>query len=633
MKTCKNLGIKILAVLTALVLILSLTLIVGIDSNWGKVEITRLTLVSADGDEISALMYKPKTASPENKVPMLMVNHGGSDMFEQMVSYALEPARRGDGAITLEHTGAHNSDNASGLSEGNKEKSGGPTMGAETVWNTVKTFNWVDMDKIILMGHSMGGQYTMSFSIEHQEEVFLQVNIGMNNYGKKENQDHNFHFANVLGIADESTLARTENDVTRTLQGEQLRRIFFGDYTSDAADLPLIELGKDYTVTGTNGKEYNRVTYVPDSCHAYYLVTNDAIQTVLYAVTSQVGIGLDPGVNSYADHNKISTVWQWKEVGFILLAAGTVMLMLLIASALLKTKIFSGLVLKPVAADLGFKKGSPWWWIALAVLFILPVALYRPGILASRSFLGINISKLWLLGGTNNAYISWQWTVSLALLAVFLVYHFVWARKRGGNLRTYGFATSDEGGFKIGYVLKALAFGLITVGGAYAAFSLICGYTQQGMHIATWMISPLNPKRTGAVVMYFLFQIPYFLTSSLAMKALGTDKYENNTKGILKTIGWGMLVSVGGIFLLWLAFIVVLCNAHIIIPGTFFSSDRMYIYTIAILPLFIGMSVANALNIYVNKKTNSIWTGLFTALLWGAWIITSCGGLSKVWYF
>jgi hypothetical protein len=58
----------------------------------------------------------------------------------------------------------------------------------------------------------------------------------------------------------------------------------------------------------------------------------------------------------------------------------------------------------------------------------------------------------------------------------------------------------------------------------------------------------------------------------------------------------------------------------------------MYVYAIAILPLVIGMAIANALNIYICKKTNSIWTGLFTALLWGTWVIISSGAMTKYFY-
>lgn len=614
------------------ILALSIVLIIGVDTCWGKVEITRMILTSAEGDQISVMLYKPKSASPDNPVPLAMITHGGNDMLEQVGTYAIELSRRGYAVVTWDYTGSHNSDIATGPSEtAPGEKSGLPTMGARTVWNTVKHYDFVDFDKIIAMGHSMGGQYTMSFSIEHQEDVFLQVNLGMNHYGSPDNHEHNFNFINILGIADESLLARTNNNVMSAFQAEQLRRIFSGDYTSDVESLPEIEIGKVYSVTGTDGKQYNRIAYMPDSCHAYYLVNNDAVRTVIYGITSQVGIGLDKGVSSYADRHKISTVWQWKDIGFILLLVGTVGTMFVVASAAINSEYFATLKLK-ATESVALPKGSPARIAAVAILAILPVALYRTGILASRSFLGMNISKLWLIGGTNNAYISWQWTVSIAMLVFFLIYHFAYGRKNGGNLRNYGFATNDAGRFSIGYILKAFLFGLLTVGSGYLVFAIISGYTKQGMHIATFMMSSINVNRTLAIVMYFLFQIPYFLISNLTFKSIGIDNTEDSIKGTFKSILWGMLLTVGGLFVLWLVFILILTKGHTLTGSSFFSSDRMYIYTIAILPLFIGMTIANALNIYVSKKTKSIWSGLFTALLWGSWMIISCGGMSKYLY-
>ena len=624
--------LKVSIIAVVILIFLSMTLILGVDSNWGNVKVTRMTLTSPDGDRISAMLYKPKTATVKTPAPLAMICHGGNDMLEQAGTYALELARRGYVVATWDYTGCHNSDIATGTSEtANGEVSGLPTMGAETVWNTVKSFNFVDFSKIVTMGHSMGGQYTMAFAIAHQTDVFLQVNLGMNHYGVPANQTHNFNFAVILGDADESVLSRSNNNVASIFQTEQLKRIFAADYKTAAGSLPNIEINKVYSAKGTNGQTYTRTAYMPESCHAYYLITQDAVKTVLYAITSQVGIGLDKGVSSFADHGKISTVWHWKDIGFILMLAAVVAVMFIVAAALFENKMFAGLKLKTVE-NVGFKTKSWQWYTALAILFAVPVLLYRIGILASSKFLGINISKLWLLGGTNNAYISWQWTVSLAMLVFFLIFHFIWGRKHGGNSRTYGFALSDDGRFDIGYIFKALIFGLITVGSGYAMFALISAYTQQGLHITTFMMSLINTNRTLLIPMYFLFQIPYFLTSSLALKSIGITNTEDSKKGTLKSIGFGTLISVGGLFLLWLVFILILNVGNTLTSSGYFMKDRMYIYTIAILPLVIGMAIANALNIYICKKTNSIWAGLFTALLWGTWMLISCGGMAKYFY-
>ena len=616
-----------------LVAVISMGMVIGADTNWGKTEVTRLTLLSADGDEISAMLYKPDTATPETPAPCVMYCHGGNDMLEQGGTYALELARRGYVVVTWDYTGCARSDIATGTSETAPDPvSGNATMGAETVWNTIKSFNFVDFSKIVASGHSMGGVYTMGFSIRHQQEVFLQVNLGMNNYGSAENQEHNFNFVNILGVADESLLARTDNNAASAFDAEQLKRVFYGDYTSEAESLPAIEIGKVYTAVGTDGKEYTRTAYMPDSCHAYYLTTNDAVQTMIYAITSQVGIGLDEGVSSYADHGKISTIWQMKDIGFFLIYACVAAIMFLAASLLLDLPVFQQLKLHAVASP-SFKSKSAPWWICLVILALLPVLLFRTGILASQSFLGINISGIWLLGGTNNTYISWQWTVSIAFLVFFLLFHFLYGRKNGGNLRSYGFATSDEAGFHPMYIVKSLALGAAIVGVGYGLFAILSDYTQQGIHIATFMLNTIKPNRTLCIVMYFLFQIPYFLTSSLAMKSLTGVGSEEGKKGdTIKAVLLTTLVSMGGLFLLWLIFILIVTQGHTLTSLDYFMQDRMYIYTIAILPLVLGMAVANALNLFVSKKTNSIWAGFFTALLWGAWIITSCGGMAKYVY-
>lgn len=623
---------KILALALVCIMALSLALIIGTDTAWGKVEMTRMTLVSADGDEISAMLYKPKSATPETPAPCVMFCHGGNDMLEQGSAYALELARRGYVVVSWDYTGCARSDIPTGPSETVPDPEYGlPTMGAETVWNTVKSFNFVDFSKIVASGHSMGGQYSMAFSLRHQDEVFLQVNLGMNVYGSAENQSHNFNFVNILGVADESVLARSDDNVAIVFQSEQFRRITLGDYETPVETLPEIEIGKLYTTAGTDGKEYHRMGLMPDSCHAYYLVTQDAVQTMIYAITSEVGVGVDAGVNSYADHTKISTVWQWKDIGFLLVYIGVAAAMFLAVAVLLELPVFQDLKLKAVPGA-GFAPKSKWWWGSLAVLAILPVVLYRPGVLAQRQFLGIDISGVWLLGGTANSYISWQWTLSLGMLIFFLAFHFLYGKKNGGSLRAYGFNTSDDGAFRIRYIAKSFALGAMIVSTGYLLFALLSAYTQQGIHIGTFMMNTVKPNRTLTFVMYFLFQIPYFLTSSLAYKSLSVDKGDDSGKSIGKTVGLTTLISMGGLFLMWLIFVLLVTVGHTLTPLGFFRNDRFYISTIAILPLVIGMAVANALNIFVSKKTNSIWPGLFTALLWGSWIIISCGGMAKYAY-
>lgn len=617
-KRMSSLSIALIA--TLLVFALSMTLIIGTSTTWGKVEITDLDLATGDGDRIHALLYKPKTATEENPAPLAIIAHGGSDMLEQASGYAIELSRRGYVVMTYDYAGQASSDVPTGNAEGNSGLSGYGKRGLNTIWNAVKHFNFIDQDHIVTMGHSGGGMHTIGFAIDHQDEIFLQVNLGMNMYGPKDISEYNFNFVNILGDSDESALARAVGDTNLShFQTEQLKRMFFNDYETDTEKLPELILNKTYTVTGTDGNTYQRTAYMPDACHAYYLVDQDAVQTVIYAITSTVGLGLDNGVNSYDDYSKISTVWQLHDIGYFLEFASMVSMMIIVAVALLRSKFFATLELQPLQ-NVGYKKFSWQWFVALAVLVILPPALYATGQLPQEKFLGIPVSKLWLLDGNVSAWLCWQWLLSLVLIVFFLFYYFTYGKKHGGDYRSYGFATSDSKKFDFGYILKSILFGFIVVGSAYLMMGFATHYTQQGLHIATFMLRTLEANRTFIFVIYFLFSIPYFLSSSLVARTLGLNG-DGTKKTTLKNIGIFTAISIGGLLILWIVFVTVLNVNNTILP--MFKVHRLYILGVGLLPVIIGIGVGNVLNVLVSQKTNSIWPGLVTALLWGTWTITA----------
>lgn len=639
---------KILGIVTLVVLALALFLTIGTDTAFGKVEVSHLIIPSADGDEINCLMYRPKSATIDNPAPAVMLAHGGNDMAEQMTSYCIELSRRGYVVITRDATGSHNSDPATGPSETERvEAAGYRPQGLRAILTTLQNFNFVDHERICAMGHSLGGTNAMSLAVD-TGALFLAINLGQNMYGKGTFGAYDYNYSVIIGDADEAVMMNTtpQNDTYYSVQTTVLKRVFFGDYDTPEEQLPDIEFGKRYVVTGSDGGTYYRTAFRPASTHAYYLCTQDAIQTVVYAIASEVGVGLGPEINSYADRGKIKTVWQWHDIGYFLTFLAILGTMFFVASALLETSAFSSLKLKKQnTASLAYKKYSWQWWVYAVVLLVSPLLLFKPGILAAteKKFLGIlNIRPLWLLGGNNNVIIAWQWYSAVLMLVLFLVYHFTYGKKIGGNKLSYGFGTSDSGEFTIGYIGKALALGLITVGSAYLVYSFMAAYTKQGIHIGTFMLSTIHPRRTFAFFMYFIFQIPYFLVSSLAYKSIGITEGKDGTKGVLKTIGLSLLFSISLLFLYWVWFVSSL-QIHNGLPQWFYvrdnllgflmiSGNKIVVYNMLLLPMCIGMAVANALNIYVVKKTNSIWTGLFTALLWGAWMLVSCGDLAKAFY-
>ena len=611
----------IIAIIVLLITsILSLTLIIGVDTDWGKVELSRLTLASPDGDEISVLLYKPDSATAETPAPAVLVCHGGGDMMEHMSPHCVELAHRGYVVIAFDVQGGHYSDIATGKSEGNQ-------AGGQTVLNELLTYNFVDKEKIAVLGYSMGGVYATNIALAHEDEISLLVTLGTMPAALK--KPCNFSYAIVIGDSDESCLNKTQNYLPNYLKTEEIKRAFLNDYTTtDVATLEDIVTDKVYIVTGTDGKEYQYVTYMPKGIHGYYPVNNEAIKVVTYSITSVFGDGLNENIKSIADLDKMSTVWQVKDIGWFLELASIVLLIFIIMSQLLKTKAFESLKLK-ASEPVGFKKFSWQWWVALAFMLVIPPLLYITGVKSgARSVLGINTSGLLLTSGTTTGFLGWQWLTAAAMLVGFLVFHFTWGKNHGGNALSYGLATSDDKKFSCTYLLKCLLFGIITIGGAYVFMALITKFTKQGLHFITMQMSILNSKRVACWPFYFFYLVPYFLCTTLAYKSMGL-KYDGTKKNLLINLCWTTIFTVAGLLVFWAYFVIVLGSQHYVM-GIFFN--RTYTYGIAILPMCIGIGVGNAINTYMSSKTNSMWAGLCVALLWGVWTICSPHGMAMYFF-
>ena len=133
-------------------------------------------------------------------------------------------------------------------------------------------------------------------------------------------------------------------------------------------------------------------------------------------------------------------------------------------------------------------------------------------------------------------------------------------------------------------------------------------------------------KENNQLACIFLYLIPYFLSNHLAVKSIGIE-YDGTTRNLVKNVVKTTLITVGGLFVFYLAVLCQLNFTHTVMEG--FRTGILYAYALAILPLTIGITVGNALNVYVSSKTRSIWAGLCTAVLWGVWTLYSTGVMTN----
>ena len=98
----KKLTAKTWLVISLILCFVSMAVSSVIQSSGGRVKVSELRLVDSTGHEVSALLYKPKSATEENKSPAIVTVEGWFNNKEMQDLYSIEYARRGYTVIAVD---------------------------------------------------------------------------------------------------------------------------------------------------------------------------------------------------------------------------------------------------------------------------------------------------------------------------------------------------------------------------------------------------------------------------------------------------------------------------------------------------------------------------------------------------
>ncbi|HEV2365899.1 MAG TPA: alpha/beta fold hydrolase [Caulobacteraceae bacterium] len=113
----------------------------------GGVSVSDVRFRGPDGTMFSALVYRPKAATPQNPAPGILAVHGYINSRETQSPFAIELARRGYVVLALDQRGH-------GFSGGAAATKG---FGGPEGLSFLRRLPFVDQGRIGLEGHSMGG--------------------------------------------------------------------------------------------------------------------------------------------------------------------------------------------------------------------------------------------------------------------------------------------------------------------------------------------------------------------------------------------------------------------------------------------------------------------------------------------
>lgn len=137
-------ALRFLGIVVA-VLLVSTIFIWGFQTNWGQVKIERQNITATDGSSVSMLVYTPKSATPDNPAPVVVINHGRSNQSHSNDTWSMELARRGYVVVSPDLFGG-----------GQSTYTTNRDYQAIAATQYAKTLPMVDPDSLNIIGYSAG---------------------------------------------------------------------------------------------------------------------------------------------------------------------------------------------------------------------------------------------------------------------------------------------------------------------------------------------------------------------------------------------------------------------------------------------------------------------------------------------
>lgn len=145
-----------------------------LQTNAGKVKVKDINILTEQQQELHALAFIPEGASAENPVPVVVTSHGWLNSAEVQDAASIELSRRGIMVIAIDAYN-HGLSSSTLTDQSIASTDQGLGMIAMVKYVASGVMDYVDLDRIGVMGHSMGGgaaaNTLMYFSKQYQAAI------------------------------------------------------------------------------------------------------------------------------------------------------------------------------------------------------------------------------------------------------------------------------------------------------------------------------------------------------------------------------------------------------------------------------------------------------------------------------
>ena len=540
-----------------------------VQSDFGNVNVKSQTLYSSNNQYVVYDLYKPSSASKENKAPFIVVVPGFQRSKEALSNIAIELSRRGNVVALIDPY-------AQGMSSSSLSRRAATTegYGMFALIDTVSKgnlFDFVDIDKMASTGHSMGGNAAIR---------------GANYFGReaiRENKKSKLHSVYVSGYVltlTEKVLEDVRSNVgvsyalydegafRNELQGwdagnmkiapEALRTV--NSILDENQKLDVIELEKFY---GEIDKNTARVIYNERLLHPFQPYNNIATANQL--------IYFDKVFNSDVKLDPYDQIWQWKEL-FTLLSMITSLIMLIpLTRFLLKLNFFSELVKEvPKPLPVQNRKGKVIFWsifiigATVACLTFIPMVDIAKIIFQKAS----NRELTWFFPQRmNNSVMLWATFNGIFGAILFFGSYHLFGRKAGIKKDSWGIKITNieiVKTFLLGLLVFLIYYGTLNV--IHFIFHVDYRFWFMGVRI-------FQPQMLLVLAMYFPFFFVFFLSNSLRVN--GAMRFENQPEWISRLVA-GLANSSGLIMIIVIQYFVFLYTGSVFWTTNWLSVNLLF---------------------------------------------------------
>lgn len=594
---------KIWLCIAIALMLLSGVVVSLIQTGSGSIEMKELKIETDLGYAMSAYLFIPENATTETPAPTIVVSHGYLNNKEMQDANYVELARRGFVVLAVDQPAHGNSDNLIGPYSWDDD--------FNAVYQgvlAVSRMPFVDLDKIGVTGHSMGGSSCNYAVAEDNASGNPLISAVLPNSAGATYTDEDGNYANIYGTRDVGIIYceydEFEVDAPRFMESDDTQS--FLNFGADPSDEGF-EIREAYTVyhETIDGEDVMRVVYYPDIIHPWAHFSAKATTSVIEFFTEALG-----APNPIESSNQI---WQWKEAFNLVGAIGFVMFIVCFGILMVFTPAFASLRSKEIVAPMPVadSKGKMWFWGSLAVSALFATLIFMP-VLKLGTSLPVSQTQAMGLG---------LWSAlcgSFSVLSM-VVYYFAYGKKNGFKLKDRGVKMPLKQFGKS--VLLAIIIAIV----AYGCVFTVDYFFNSDFRIWTLAIKTFESDKVWLLLAYMWLFLIYYVAASVSL-----NSFNFNTIGGKKGIGNDIIISlfatIPALILPWIQYITYYSQKHLM----WLSSGG---HIIMLFPMVLILFTANFTSRYLYKVTKNpyiagIVNGIIVATMTVTNTCTVFGGMS-----